>query len=253
MTAAVSRRSPFWQLARVEATLFLRERAAPLWGIGLPVLLLVIFGAIPAFRKPLDGSDGLTVLGAYLPILVIMSLALLCLVLLPMTVVSYRERGVLRRLRTTPAGPARVLGAQVVVSIGITTAALLVLLLLARAAYGVPFPRLFGGWALTVAFAAASMLGMGAFVAAVAPTSRAAGGIGNILFYPMMFFSGLWLPIPAMPAALQHVAHATPLGAAWAAFQQTAVGHWPPMLSLVTMAAWGLAFGAAAVRFFRWE
>jgi ABC-2 type transport system permease protein len=56
-----------------------------------------------------------------------------------------------------------------------------------------------------------------------------------------------------MPTLLQHIAHATPLGAAWEAFQQAAIGQWPPALALVTMAAWAVAFGAAAVRFFRWE
>jgi ABC-2 type transport system permease protein len=69
----------------------------------------------------------------------------------------------------------------------------------------------------------------------------------------MMFFSGLWLPIPSMPAVLQHISHATPLGAAWAAFQQTDLGHWPPALSLATMAVWAVVFAAAAARFFRWE
>jgi len=104
-----------------------------------------------------------------------------------------------------------------------------------------------------VLFASAALLGMGLFVAAVGPTARASAAIGNLVFYPMMFFGGLWLPIPQMPTLLQHIAHATPLGAAWEAFQQSDLGHWPPPLALITMAAWAVAFGAGAVRFFRWE
>jgi ABC-2 type transport system permease protein len=49
------------------------------------------------------------------------------------------------------------------------------------------------------------------------------------------------------------MSHASPLGAAWEAFQNADLGHFPPALSLVTMAAWALVFGAAAARFFRWE
>jgi ABC-2 type transport system permease protein len=104
-----------------------------------------------------------------------------------------------------------------------------------------------------VLFASAALLGMGLFIAAVGPTARASAAIGNLVFYPMMFFSGLWLPIPEMPGVLQHIAHATPLGAAWEAFQQSALGNWPPPLAMVAMAAWAAAFGLAAVRFFRWE
>ncbi|HUN32295.1 MAG TPA: ABC transporter permease [Trebonia sp.] len=251
--ARPARRSPLAQLTRVELTLFLRERVGPIWGVGFPVLLLVIFGAIPAFRKVLPGSGGLTVLDSYLPILVVISLALLCLISLPLTIVNYRERGVLRRLRTTPAGPLRVLGAQLIVNFGMAIVTLVVLEVVARLAYGVAFPAQLGGWAVTVLFASAALLGMGLFVAAVGPTARASAAIGNLVFYPMMFFGGLWLPIPQMPTLLQHIAHATPLGAAWEAFQQSDLGHWPPPLALITMAAWAVAFGAGAVRFFRWE
>jgi ABC-2 type transport system permease protein len=56
-----------------------------------------------------------------------------------------------------------------------------------------------------------------------------------------------------MPTVLQHVSHATPLGAAWEAFQQSVLGHWPPPLALVAMAAWAVGFGVAAARLFRWE
>ena len=248
-----ARRSPLAQLTRVELKLFLRERVGPVWGVGFPILLLVIFGSIPSFKQVLDGSGGLTVLDTYVPVLVVMSLALLGFVSLPLTLVSYRERGILRRLGTTPAGPLRVLAAQLIVNFGMAVVTLVVLLAVARLAYGVPLPRQFGGWIITALFASAVVLAMGLFVASIGSTARAAAAIGNVLFYPMMFFSGLWLPIPAMPEVLQHVSHAFPLGAAWESFQQAALGHWPPVLALGTMAAWAVAFGVIAARFFRWE
>ncbi len=80
-----------------------------------------------------------------------------------------------------------------------------------------------------------------------------ARGIGALLFYPMMFFAGLWLPIPNMPAALQHISHATPLGAAVPALHRGGPRVLPTALQLVTLAAWAVAFGLAAARFFRWE
>jgi len=248
-----ARRSPLARLARVEFTLFFRDRAGPIWGIGLPVLLLVIFGAIPSFKKVQPGYGGLTILDAYVPILITMSLALLALNVMPSALVSYRERGILRRLKTTPAGPVRVLSAQLIVNATVAVVTLVVLLVVARIAYRVPLPRHFGGWLAAALFAMAALMAMGLFIAAVGPTARAAAAIGAILFYPLMFFSGLWLPIPSMPVVLQHISHASPLGAAWEAFQNADLGHWPPALSLVTMAAWAVVFGAAAARFFRWE
>jgi ABC-2 type transport system permease protein len=250
---ASARRSALAQLTRVEFRLFFRERIGPVWGIGLPVLLLVIFGAIPSFRKSQSAYGGLTVLDVYVPILITMSLALLALIAMPAALVNYRERGILRRLKTTPAGPVRVLTAQLIVNVSVAVVMLVVLLVVSRLAYSVPLPRQFGGWVVAALFAVAALLALGLFVAAVGTTARAAAAIGAIVFYPLMFFSGLWLPIPSMPVVLQHISHATPLGAAWEAFQNADLGHWPSALALVTMAAWGLVFGAGAARFFRWE
>ena len=102
-------------------------------------------------------------------------------------------------------------------------------------------------------FAAAALMATGLFVAAVALSAGIVRGVGAILFYLMMFFAGLWLPIPGMPPALQHISHATPLGAAVPAMQNATLGHWPAGLQLVTMAAYAVAFGLAAARLFCWE
>jgi hypothetical protein len=61
------------------------------------------------------------------------------------------------------------------------------------------------------------------------------------------------LPIPSMPAVLQHISHATPLGAAVPTLTTAAEGSMPTALQLGTLAAWAVAFGLAAARFFRWE
>jgi ABC-2 type transport system permease protein len=52
---------------------------------------------------------------------------------------------------------------------------------------------------------------------------------------------------------LQHISHATPLGAAVQALTDSAQGQWPTALQLVTLAAYTVAFGVAAARLFRWE
>ena len=127
------------------------------------------------------------------------------------------------------------------------------ILAVARVGFAVPLPRQAGGFILAALLAAGALLSAGLLVAAVAPTGRVARGIGALLFYPMMFFAGLWLPIPNMPAVLQHISHATPLGAAVPALTAAAEGSMPTALQLGTLAAWAVALGLAAARFFRWE
>ena len=241
------------QLTTTELKLSMRDKVGPIWGLAFPAVLLIIFGSIPSFRKPMASLGGYTTLDAYVPILILFSIALLSLVPMPMALTGYRERGVLRRLRTTPAGPVRVLAAQLSVNLVYTVAATLIVLAVARLGYGVFLPRQLAGFALSVLLTLAALLAMGLCVAALAPTVKAAQVLGTVLFYPTLFFSGLWYPVPLMTPWLQHVAHATPLGAAWDAMATAAVGHWPPALPLVTLAIYAVVFGLAAARFFRWE
>ena len=246
-------RSALARLTATEGKLFIRDRVGPVWGLGFPLVLLIIFGSIHSFHTVRATYGGLTLLDVYLPILIEMMLALLALVAMPLVLAGYRERGILRRLRTTPAGPLRVLGAQVLVNFGFLVVATVVLLLVARFAYGVTVPRQFGGFVVAELFVAAAMLCIGLFVASVGKTGRIAQVIGAILFYPLIFFAGLWLPIPSMPTVLQHISHPTPLGAAWESFQNAELGRFPGALPLLTMAAWAVLFGLAAWRLFRWE
>jgi len=114
-------------------------------------------------------------------------------------------------------------------------------------------PRQAGGFIVAGVLAVAALMAVGLFVSAVAPNAGAARGIGAVLLYLMMFFAGLWLPIQNMPSVLQHISHATPLGAAVPALQNATQGQWPTWLQLVTMGAYTVAFALAAARFFRWE
>jgi ABC-2 type transport system permease protein len=251
--AAPPHRNALWRMSVIELKLLSRERMRLVFGVGLPIVLLIIFGAIPAFKKPSSTYGGLTTVDVYVPILIAFSAALLALTSLPQTLSDYRERGILRRLRTTPAGPVRVLGAQLIVNFGLAVLTGIVLLVLGRLAYHVPLPRQFGGFVVAALLTFLALMGIGLFIASIAPTAKSAQATGQILFYPMMFFAGLWLPLAAMPKVLQHISHATPLGAAVQALQDAESGHWPHGLQIITLVAWAVGLMAVSSRLFRWE
>jgi ABC-2 type transport system permease protein len=251
--AAPGRGSALLRLTVTELKLFLRERVGPIWGVGFPLVLLIVFGSIPSFKRPEANFGGLTELDVYVPVLVAFVITMLSLNALPSVLAGYREKGVLRRLRTTPVGPVRLLGAQLLINLAVSAVTVLLLLAVARLGYDVVLPRQLLGFVVAALLAAAALMAIGLFVAAVAATSRAAQAIGTILFFPMMFFAGLWLPIAQMPSVLRHISHATPLGAAVQSLQDAAAGHWPHPLNLVTMAAYAVVFGLASAKLFRWE
>jgi ABC-2 type transport system permease protein len=250
---APRRGSAFGQLAFTELKLLLRERVRLVIGLAFPLVLLIIFGSIHSFNVPKKVFGGHTVLDTYVPILIAFSVAVLALTALPMLVADYRERGILRRLRTTPVGPDRVIGAQLAANFTVAVCSIVAILAVARIGYGVALPRQFGGFVVAALLAAAALQSGGMIIASVAPNGRAAQVIGAILFYPLMFFAGLWLPIQSMPHVLQHISNATPLGAAVTALNAAANGQWPHAQYLLTLAAYAIGFAVVAARLFRWE
>jgi ABC-2 type transport system permease protein len=246
-------RAAFGRLVASEWRLTLRTPAGLVWGLGMPILLLVIFGSVPALHDPIPAFGGLSFFQVYLPILIALSLALLALIGLPVPLASYRERGVLRRMEVTPVPPSWLLGAQLAINLALFSVAALVLVLGGAIAFNSHFPRQAPGFVLSLALAVAAMFALGLWVAAVASTQRAASAIGAIFLYPLLFFAGVWLPREAMAPALRTVSDLTGLGAAVQAMQSSIQGRFPSAESLLVMAAWAVIFGWLSVRMFRWE
>jgi ABC-2 type transport system permease protein len=241
------------RLTATEFTLFLREKIGPIFGVLFPVALLSVFGNLDFFTNPANGVDGQPLLYTYVPILVAFVIAMLALNTLPPVLAGYRERGVLRRLRTTPVGPARVLGAQLAICFATAVVAVVLVLAVARLAFDVPLPQQPLAFTVTALLTAFGLIGIALFIAAVAPTGKSANAAGSLLFYALMFFAGLWLPLQAMPTALRHVSEATPLGAAVQALTDATAGHWPAAWRLVLLAGYAVVSGLLGVRLFRWE
>ena len=239
------------KLVLTEARLLLREPVALFWGLAFPMALLAVMGI--ASSGPGARLGGLPLVAVYEPILIAFVTVAFAIQGLPAVVAGYRERRILRRLATTPVGPVRVIAAQLAVNLAVALVATAGILTVGRLGFGVALPGQPAGFLVTYVLAAAAMLGLGMLVAALAPTGRAAGVIGTMLFFPLMFFAGLWIPRATMPASLRQVSDFTPLGAAVQALQDSMRGTWPHLSALAVLAGYAVVFTVAAARFFRWD
>ena len=232
---------PGWTMLCIESRLFMREPGGPGIGSGPPGDR--IHGPRMHSRPDqtgeiLGGADSWPSTNRPHPV----SLALLALNGLPQILGSYRERGVLRRLQATPMPPARLLGTQLVIHLTIAVIEAIVILTVGALAFGVPLPHQLGGWLLAYLLACVAMLSLGVLIAAVSPNGKIANVAGTLLFFPIAFFAGLWMPRPSMPQLLGTISDYTPLGAAIRAMAAAAAGQFPPVGALGALAGFAAVF-----------
>ena len=236
-----------------ETKLLWRERSSMFFSVAFPTLLLVILGSIPGFREPAKIIGGLRAIDVYVPILIAFAMTMLALQAVPTALAIYREKGILRRMAVTPVGPARVLQAQMLTYLLMSIGAVGMLVLVGRVAFAVPLPGHLIGFAFAIVLVSAALGAIGLTIAALAPSGRAGNAIGTLLFFPNMFFAGLWIPRAAMPSTLREISDYTPLGAGVQALQDATAGAWPHPLQLAVLAAYIVVFGIIASKVFRWE
>jgi ABC-2 type transport system permease protein len=243
----------FAKLTVTELKLLIREPAMAFFALFSPTVLVVILGSVPAFRKPSADLGGERVIDLYVGIAVALTVAMLGLQVMPMALATYRERGILKRLATTPARPSLLLAAQLTAALLTAIVSSALAIAVGRIAFDVPLPSNLAGFVLAYLLSALGVFAIGLFIAALAPSGKAGNSIGTLLFFPSMFFAGQWTPREVFPRALQRVGDFTPLGAGERALHDATTGHWPSLLSATVLVGYLVVFGLGAARLFRWS
>ena len=246
------RRGGFPSLVIIEFKLLAREPMILFWALLFPVGLLVVLGSTTS-DKPKADLGGLPFIVTYTPVLMTFTLTLLALSAMPATLASYRDKGYLKRLRTTPVGATRLLAAQLALVAVLSLSVVVLIMLVSHFAYNVPLPHQVIGFILAIVLTMTAMASLGLMIASLATSQRVAGAIGGILFFPLMFFAGLWVPQQQMGSTLRTISQYTPLGAAVPSIIRADFGQWPGTTHLLVLAAYTVIMLRIAVRFFRWD
>jgi ABC-2 type transport system permease protein len=235
-------------LTRIESKLFLREWAGLFFVFVLPVGLLTIFSLLDTG----GGDDGVP--ASFLPTMAIgIGIGILGMATLPMILAGYREKGVLRRMATTPVRPVKLLVAQLLLHLAAAVVVIALILGLGSLVFGADLPGSPLPFAVAAILYSVAELSIGLLIAGLVSTAKGASIIGNILFFPSMFFAGVWTPGDLMPHAIRWVRDITPMGAGMTSMQDAWSGHWPGAAHLIALVAVTTACIALAAKFFRWQ
>ena len=239
-------------LLKVQAKLSLREPYALGVGIGLPVALLVVFGFISKNVAGNVGGTGLTVIDLWIPTLMVISVIAIA-ISLPNTLVRDREIGWLRRISTTPVHPSRLLATQLILDLVIAAAAIIIIIVGGTAIFGAPLTVDIPLFVLSLVLAIGEIFSLGLVVVAFVRTQAVASAVGGVLFFALLFLSGLWIQPVQVGEPLRSIMWYSPSGAAVRAVLYSVFGATPPWTTLVVLVGYTLIFAFVAVRYFRWE
>jgi ABC-2 type transport system permease protein len=214
----------------------------------------VVLGfAFPGFRDPSPDLNGGRPVDLYTPIVLVFVLVMVGVSTISSALASYRHDGILRRLRTTPVGPTRLLTAQLVAHLVVAASGTALAVLAALTVLDVPGPRSWPAVTLGLVLAAASMFGIGLLLGAVASSTSVAQGLAMIVWLPLMLLAGLWFPREVMPDTMRRISDLSPGGAAVDALQRAWFGGAMAWSSLGVLAVTALVVAGLAALTFRWE
>ncbi|HEX6509166.1 MAG TPA: ABC transporter permease [Chloroflexota bacterium] len=201
-------------------------------------------------------TTNVTTLDFYLPSMIAYIVLIAGIQTVAIALVDLRERGVLRRFLATPLTSLQILSGQIV---GRATTVILQVVILIAVGLLVFGAHTHGSWALaglTILVGIACFVSIGFLITGFARTSEAARGIASTISFPMMFLSGIFVPLSQLPPGLQNAVQILPL-----TYLSDALHHvlndgdgmsaiWG---DLGLLAAWAALCFVVAMRRFRWE
>jgi ABC-2 type transport system permease protein len=171
-------------------------------------------------------------------------------------IATYREKGILRRIKVSPLSLPTFLSAGIVSVLLFTLLQTALLIVLGVLAFNLHISGNYLYIAILVIIGALSFLALGFLIASLTKNARSAGLASQALALPMMFLSGIFFSVEWVPTPLKVIAQCLPLYYLGDAMREVMINSanlvnvWVDILVLVGM---GVIAFIASIRFFRWE
>ncbi len=161
-------------------------------------------------RQTVDGAE-IRYVDWFLPGILGMNMMFACLFGVGFVIVRYRKNGFLKRLKATPLGAFQFLFAQLI-------SRLLLIMVITTIVYAgcnlfIEFNMQGSYWTLLLVatLGAMCLISIGLLVAARTASEELAGGILNVVVWPMMLLSGAWFSLEGAQIWVQKLAQLFPL------------------------------------------
>jgi len=235
---------------------FWRNPASAFFTFAFPLMFLVIFTSLLGSGEVQLGGRLIHQSTYYVAAMAAFSVITACYNNIAIGLAFQRDAGVLKRTRGTPL-PGRIFfSAKVLHALFVSLLLVAITVTFGRVLYAAEIPTgapLFH-FLVVLVVGAASFCALGFAVTTVIPNADAAAPIVNATILPLLFLSGIFIPIgDTAPAWITWVARVFPVkhfaDGIQAGFLGTAF-HWSDVM---VIGIWGLGALALTLRFFSWE
>ncbi|HEY7524332.1 MAG TPA: ABC transporter permease [Candidatus Limnocylindrales bacterium] len=170
--------------------------------------------------------------------------------------VADREKLILKRLSATPLRRWQLVGSNVLMRLLVAIVQTAIIVSAGALVFDVQMSGNLLALGVLVILGSMTFIALGYVIASFAPTEDAANGMTSVVQFPLMFLSGTFFPIDAMPDVLKSVALALPLTYLSDALRQVMVDGTPfaPLwVCFAVLLGFLVVCFTIAARFFRWQ
>ena len=240
---------------------FWRNPPAAFFTFVFPLMFLVIFNLIFGGSDiPIGGGNTISGSTFYVPAIAAFSVITACYTNIAIAITTSRDLGILKRVRGTPLPAGAYLLGRVIHASLMGLLLVAIVMVFGMILYGVDAPTETPlQFVLTILVGAAAFSALGLALTSIIPNAQAAPAIVNASILPLLFVSNIFIPLNDAPEWLEGFSKVFPVrhyaDAMAASFVPDELGpdfvfDW---VSLVVVAAWGLAGLFLATRYFSWE
>jgi len=239
---------------RNEQRLYWRSHDLAFFTFLFPVLIFVLLGSVYGNDRikseHLKGSNYLLagMLGYGVASTAFAGLAII--------LVIRRESAVMKRLRGTPLPAWAYVAAMLISAIFVFAIEVVILLVLAKGLFDVPFPSHIFSLVLALLLGALAFAAMGIGLTTVIRSAEGSSAVVNAVYLPMAFIAGSFWSPHAYPRFLEVIAAGLPLTYFIRMMRDIVLRDgeiWNEVTAVAVLAAWGALGLYFALRRFRWE
>lgn len=243
----------FMTLLKIEQRLSLRCPDGLIFGIGMPVGVLLMIGLIAGQQT--ISQENYTFLQSAFASLITVGICATAFMGIPLTIANYRDKKILKHFFVTPMSPKLILCVQFCIGAIISILSALLVSICAIVIFHYQMEGSILYFILAYCLILVSMYSLGMIIASLCPNLKVANVVCTFVYFPVLFLSGATIPFEIFPQFIQNLAKVLPLTQGISLLKDISLGiyHQDMIYSIIYLLVMAIIGCIISLKTFQWE